>query len=83
MNYTLEIDKKVDNILEQAKPLIDNKIIDEKELMHLASQQIISEEKDENIILKIVLSNANVFNEVFSLNIFNNENSEILNTEFE
>ena len=75
MNYTLEIDKKVDNILEQAKPLIDNKIIDEKELMHLASQQIISEEKDENIILKIVLSNANVFNEVFSLNIFNNENS--------
>ena len=71
MNYTLEIDKKVDNILEQAKPLIDNKIIDEKELMHLASQQIISEEKDENIILKIVLSNADVFNEVFSLNIFN------------
>lgn len=83
MHYTLEIDKKVDNILEQAKPLIDNKIIDEKELMHLASQQIISEEKDENIILKIVLSNADVFNEVFSLNIFNTENSEILNTEFE
>lgn len=83
MRYALEIDKKVDDILEQAKPLIDNKIIDEKELMHLASQQIISEEKDENIILKIVLSNADVFNEVFSLNIFNTENSEILNTEFE
>lgn len=83
MHYTLEINKKVDNILEQAKPLVDNKIIDEKELMHLASQQIISEEKDENIILKIVLSNADVFNEVFSINIFDTERSEILNTEFE
>ena len=39
MRYVLEIEKRVDNILEQAKPLADNKIIDEKELMHLASQQ--------------------------------------------
>lgn len=77
MHYTLEIDKKVDNISEKTAALIGNDFID------LTSEKIISEEQDENIVFKNVLNNNETFNEAFSINIFDTERSEILNTEFE
>ena len=77
MNYTLEIEKRVDNISEKTATLIGNDFID------LTSEKIISEEQDENIVFKNVLNNNETFNEAFSINIFDTERSEILNTEFE
>lgn len=77
MRYVLEIEKRVDNISEKTAALIGNDFID------LTSEKIISEEQDENIVFKNVLNNNETFNEVFSINIFDTERSEILNTEFE
>ena len=77
MRYVLEIEKRVDNISEKTAALIGNDFID------LTSEKIISEEQDENIVLKNVLNNNETFNEAFSINIFDTERSEILNTEFE
>ena len=77
MRYVLEIEKRVDNISEKTATLIGNDFID------LTSEKIISEEQDENIVLKNVLNNNETFNEAFSINIFDTERSEILNTEFE
>lgn len=77
MRYVLEIEKKVDNISEKTTALIGNDFID------LTSEKIISEEEDENIVFKNVLNNNETFNETFSINIFDTERSEILNTEFE
>ncbi|AGO00124.1 hypothetical protein BHL83_03090 [Limosilactobacillus reuteri] len=77
MRYVLEIEKRVDNISEKTAALIGNDFID------LTSEKIISEEQDENIVFKNVLNNNETFNEAFSINIFDTERSEILNTEFE
>lgn len=77
MRYVLEIEKKVDNISRKTTALIGNDFID------LTSEKIISEEQDEKIIFKNVLNNNDTFNEDFSINIFDTEKSEILNTEFE
>lgn len=77
MRYVLEIEKKVDNISGRTTALIGNDFID------LTSEKIISEEQDENIVFKNVLNNNETFNEAFSINIFDTERSEILNTEFE
>ncbi|NMV51743.1 hypothetical protein FOL85_00970 [Lactobacillus reuteri] len=77
MRYVLAIEKKVDNILGKTTALIGNDFID------LTSEKIISEEQDENIVFKNVLNNNETFNEAFSINIFDTERSEILNTEFE
>lgn len=77
MRYVLEIEKRVDNISEKTATLIGNDFID------LTSEKIISEEQDENIVFKNVLNNNETFNEAFSINIFDTERSEILNTEFE
>ncbi|OCW67411.1 hypothetical protein BBP13_09270 [Limosilactobacillus reuteri] len=77
MRYVLEIEKKVDNISEKTTALIGNDFID------LTSEKIISEEQDEDIVFKNVLNNNETFNEAFSINIFDTERSEILNTEFE
>ena len=77
MRYVLEIEKRVDNISEKTAALIGNDFID------LTSEQIIYEEQDENIVFKNVLNNNETFNEAFSINIFDTERSEILNTEFE
>lgn len=77
MRYVLEIEKRVDNISEKTAALIGNDFID------LTSEKIISEEQDENIVFKNVLNNNETFNKAFSINIFNTERSEILNTEFE
>lgn len=77
MRYVLEIEKRVDNISEKTAALIGNDFID------LTSEKIISEEQDENIVFKNVLNNNETFNEDFSINIFDTESSEILNTEFE
>ena len=77
MRYVLEIEKRVDNISEKAAALIGSDFID------LTSEKIISEEQDENIVFKNVLNNNETFNEAFSINIFDTERSEILNTEFE
>lgn len=77
MRYVLEIAKRVDNISEKTAALIGNDFID------LTSEKIISEEQDENIVFKNVLNNNDTFNEDFSINIFDTEKSEILNTEFE
>lgn len=77
MRYVLEIEKKVDNISGKTTALIGNDFID------LTSEKIISEEQDENIVFKNVLNNNETFNKAFSINIFNTERSEILNTEFE
>ncbi|WP_322976176.1 hypothetical protein [Limosilactobacillus reuteri] len=73
----MEIEKKVDNISEKTTALIGNDFID------LTSEKIISEEQDEDIVFKNVLNNNETFNEAFSINIFDTERSEILNTEFE
>ncbi|MEH1000665.1 hypothetical protein ACEE97_10610 [Limosilactobacillus reuteri] len=73
----MEIEKRVDNISEKTAALIGNDFID------LTSEKIISEEQDENIVFKNVLNNNETFNEAFSINIFDTERSEILNTEFE
>ncbi|WP_238594808.1 hypothetical protein [Limosilactobacillus reuteri] len=73
----MEIEKKVDNISRKTTALIGNDFID------LTSEKIISEEQDEKIIFKNVLNNNDTFNEDFSINIFDTEKSEILNTEFE
>ncbi|WP_225437713.1 hypothetical protein [Limosilactobacillus reuteri] len=73
----MAIEKKVDNILGKTTALIGNDFID------LTSEKIISEEQDENIVFKNVLNNNETFNEAFSINIFDTERSEILNTEFE
>ncbi|OYS81586.1 hypothetical protein CBG14_11025, partial [Limosilactobacillus reuteri] len=73
----LEIEKKVDNISGKTTVLIGNDFID------LTSEKIISEEQDENIVFQNVLNNNETFNEAFSINIFDTERSEILNTEFE
>lgn len=77
MRYVLEIEKRVDNISEKTAALIGSDFID------LTSEKIISEEQDENIVFKNVLNNNETFNEAFSINIFDTERSEILNTEFE
>lgn len=77
MRYVLEIEKRVDNISEKTAALIGNDFID------LTSEKIISEEQDENIVFKNVLNNNETFSEAFSINIFDTERSEILNTEFE
>ena len=77
MRYVLEIEKRVDNISEKTAALIGNDFID------LTSEKIIYEEQDENIVFKNVLNNNETFNEAFSINIFDTERSEILNTEFE
>lgn len=77
MRYVLEIEKRVDNISEKTAALIGNDFID------LTSEKIISEEQDENIVFKNVLNNNETFNGAFSINIFDTERSEILNTEFE
>lgn len=77
MRYVLEIEKRVDNISEKTAALIGNDFID------LTSEKFISEEQDENIVFKNVLNNNETFNEAFSINIFDTERSEILNTEFE
>lgn len=77
MRYVLEIEKRVNNMSEKTATLIGNDFID------LTSEKIISEEQDENIVLKNVLNNNETFNEAFSINIFDTERSEILNTEFE
>ena len=77
MRYVLEIEKRVDNISGKTAALIGNDFID------LTSEKIISEEQDENIVFKNVLNNNETFNEAFSINIFDTERSEILNTEFE
>lgn len=77
MRYALEIEKRVDNISEKTAALIGNDFID------LTSEKIIYEEQDENIVFKNVLNNNETFNEAFSINIFDTERSEILNTEFE
>ncbi|OYS80580.1 hypothetical protein CBG04_08570 [Limosilactobacillus reuteri] len=77
MRYVLEIEKKVDNISGKTTVLIGNDFID------LTSEKIISEEQDENIVFQNVLNNNETFNEAFSINIFDTERSEILNTEFE
>lgn len=77
MRYVLEIEKKVDNISGKTTALIGNDFID------LTSEKIISEEQDEDIVFKNVLNNNETFNEAFSINIFDTERSEILNTEFE
>lgn len=77
MRYVLEIEKKVDNISKKTTALIGNDFIDS------TSEKIISEEQDENIVFKNVLNNNETFNEAFSINIFDTERSEILNTEFE
>lgn len=77
MRYVLEIEKRVDNISEKTAALIGNDFID------LTSEKIISEEQDENIVFKNALNNNETFNKAFSINIFNTERSEILNTEFE
>lgn len=77
MRYVLEIEKRVDNISEKTAALIGNDFID------LTSEKIISEEQDEYIVFKNVLNNNETFNEAFSINIFDTERSEILNTEFE
>lgn len=77
MRYVLEIEKRVDNISGKTTALIGNDFID------LTSEKIISEEQDENIVFKNVLNNNETFNEAFSINIFDTERSEILNTEFE
>lgn len=77
MRYVLEIEKKVDNISGKTTALIGNDFID------LTSEKIISEEQGENIVFKNVLNNNETFNEAFSINIFDTERSEILNTEFE
>ena len=77
MRYVLEIEKRVDNISEKTAALIGNDFID------LTSEKNISEEQDENIVFKNVLNNNETFNEAFSINIFDTERSEILNTEFE
>lgn len=77
MRYVLGIEKKVDNISGKTTALIGNDFID------LTSEKIISEEEDENIVFKNVLNNNETFNETFSINIFDTERSEILNTEFE
>ncbi|WP_323087358.1 hypothetical protein [Limosilactobacillus reuteri] len=71
------IEKKVDNISGKTTALIGNDFID------LTSEKIISEEQDEDIVFKNVLNNNETFNEAFSINIFDTERSEILNTEFE
>ncbi|MGF0082777.1 hypothetical protein [Limosilactobacillus reuteri] len=73
----MEIEKRVDNISEKTAALIGNDFID------LTSEKFISEEQDENIVFKNVLNNNETFNEAFSINIFDTERSEILNTEFE
>ncbi|WP_225361091.1 hypothetical protein [Limosilactobacillus reuteri] len=73
----MEIEKKVDNISGKTTVLIGNDFID------LTSEKIISEEQDENIVFQNVLNNNETFNEAFSINIFDTERSEILNTEFE
>ncbi|WP_225357337.1 hypothetical protein [Limosilactobacillus reuteri] len=73
----MEIEKRVDNISEKTAALIGNDFID------LTSEKIIYEEQDENIVFKNVLNNNETFNEAFSINIFDTERSEILNTEFE
>ncbi|MDC6077544.1 hypothetical protein PPJ95_08255 [Limosilactobacillus reuteri] len=73
----MEIEKKVDNISKKTTALIGNDFIDS------TSEKIISEEQDENIVFKNVLNNNETFNEAFSINIFDTERSEILNTEFE
>lgn len=77
MRYVLGIEKKVDNISGKTTALIGNDFID------LTSEKIISEEQDEDIVFKNVLNNNETFNEAFSINIFDTERSEILNTEFE
>ena len=77
MRYVLEIEKRVDNISEKTAALIGNDFID------LTSEKNISEEQDEDIVFKNVLNNNETFNEAFSINIFDTERSEILNTEFE
>ena len=77
MRYVLEIEKRVNNISEKTAALIGNDFID------LTSEKIIYEEQDENIVFKNVLNNNETFNEAFSINIFDTERSEILNTEFE
>lgn len=77
MRYVLEIEKRVDNISEKTAALIGNDFID------LTSEKFISEEQDENIVFENVLNNNETFNEAFSINIFDTERSEILNTEFE
>jgi len=77
MRYVLGIEKKVDNISGKTTALIGNDFID------LTSEKIISEEQDEDIVFKNVLNNNETFNEAFSINIFDTEKSEILNTEFE
>lgn len=77
MRYALEIEKKVDNISGKTTALIGSDFID------LTSEKIISEEQDENIVFKNVLNNNETFNEAFSINIFDTERPEILNTEFE
>ncbi|MEE1989859.1 hypothetical protein V0Q12_09995 [Limosilactobacillus reuteri] len=77
MRYVLEIEKRVDNISEKTAALIGNDFIDS------TSEKIISEEQDEYIVFKNVLNNNETFNEAFSINIFDTERSEILNTEFE
>lgn len=77
MRYVLEIEKRVDNISEKTAALIGNDFID------LTSEKIISEEQDENIVFKNALNNNETFNKAFSINIFDTERSEILNTEFE
>lgn len=77
MRYVLEIEKRVDNISEKTAALIGNDFID------LTSEKIISEEQDENIVFTNALNNNETFNKAFSINIFDTERSEILNTEFE
>lgn len=77
MRYVLGIEKKVDNISGKTTALIGNDFID------LTSEKIISEEQDEDIVFKNVLNNNETFNEALSINIFDTERSEILNTEFE